>query len=223
MAANQGHGRCRPRLLPAAVPRLEGERGRRHHEGERCDSLLADLRSDAGSRTRPVGRPHRDRRLPRQSRHFRQGDRRLLRGVRRPERAGLCRLSHRRGDRTLAGPDRRVMPVRKGWMAIAGAVACVAVLGIVIAVTARGTVLDEGFLPSTLERTHTIERVYDEVLVDKAVTRVTNDLTSGLPAQASVTAAVGVNVRLVIPPDALRATIARLSADTVRWFRGDVD
>ena len=49
----------------------------------------AHLRLDAGAGPRPVRRPDRDRRLPGQGRPVRPVDHRLLRALRRPERAGL--------------------------------------------------------------------------------------------------------------------------------------
>ena len=64
--------------------------------------LRAGLRLDAGPRPRAVRRPDRDRRLPRQGRELRPGDRRLLRALRRPERARL-RHARRRGQ---IGPHR---------------------------------------------------------------------------------------------------------------------
>ena len=51
---------------------------------------------DARSRSRPLGRSDRDRRVPRQERRVRPIDHRLLRALRRPEREGLRGL--RRGD-----------------------------------------------------------------------------------------------------------------------------
>ena len=62
------------------------DRGRRPDRGGR---LREDLRLDARPRARPLGRPGRDRLLPRQRRHLRPGDRRVRRGLRRPERTRL--------------------------------------------------------------------------------------------------------------------------------------
>ena len=57
--------------------------------------LRRQLRLDARPRPRPLRRPDRDRRVPRQERRVRPVDHRLLRALRRPERAGLPGL-HRR-------------------------------------------------------------------------------------------------------------------------------
>ena len=60
------------------------------------------VRLDAGPRPCTIRRPDRDRRLPRQGRQLRSGDRRVLRALRRPERARL-RRARRRGE---VGPHR---------------------------------------------------------------------------------------------------------------------
>ena len=51
------------------------------------ERLRANLRRDSRPSPCPVGRPDRDRRLPRQGRHLRRGDRSVRRRLRRPERA----------------------------------------------------------------------------------------------------------------------------------------
>ena len=68
--------------------------------------LRAPMRMDARPRARPLRRPDRDHRVPGQRRRVRQGDRRLLRALRRPERARLRGL-HRRGPNGTTGSDRR--------------------------------------------------------------------------------------------------------------------
>ena len=90
--------------------------------------LRAGLRLDAGPSPRPVRRPDRDRLLPRQGRHVRPGDRRLLRALRRPERARLRRARrrgqvgpHRGGDGTSSrgrGPRSRSCSAASGNPAI---------------------------------------------------------------------------------------------------------
>ena len=63
-----------------------------------------------GPRPRPLGRPDRNRVLPRQGRHLRRGDRRLRGRIRGPERTRL-RGVHRRGEIGAAlRADRRVEP-----------------------------------------------------------------------------------------------------------------
>ena len=68
--------------------------------------LRRAVRMDARPGTRPIGRPDRDRGLPRQERRVRPVDHRLLRALRRPERAGLPGL-RRRGPVRQAGGRRR--------------------------------------------------------------------------------------------------------------------
>ena len=62
--------------------------------------LWRGMRLDARSRARALRGSHRDRRLPRQRRRVRPGDRRVLRGLRRPERTRSCRSAG--GDRVRA-------------------------------------------------------------------------------------------------------------------------
>ena len=74
----------------------------------RSHVVRPSMRVDAGSCPRALGRPGRDRRLSRQARQVRRGDRRLLPTLRRPERARLRGL--RRGDpvRAAGGGRRRL-------------------------------------------------------------------------------------------------------------------
>ncbi len=62
------------------------------------DVLRAPMRLDARTRARPVGRSRRDRRVPRQERHVRPVDHRLLRALRGSERPGLSRPSPTRSS-----------------------------------------------------------------------------------------------------------------------------
>ena len=64
------------------------------------------VRLDARPRPRPLRRPDRDRRLPRQVRHLRPGDRDLRRDLRRPERTRLRGTPGRRRLRPGQGRDR---------------------------------------------------------------------------------------------------------------------
>ncbi len=58
------------RLLPAPAARLEGVRRRGGHDARRHGAVGPDVRVDARPRARPLGRPGRDRGLPRQVRTF---------------------------------------------------------------------------------------------------------------------------------------------------------
>ena len=75
LAADHRDRRRDPRLLRAPVPRLEGQCRRRHHGRARRHPVLPHLRSHARPVPRPVGGPHRHRRLPRQGAGVRRGDR----------------------------------------------------------------------------------------------------------------------------------------------------
>ena len=69
-------------------------------------ALRTGLRLDARAGARPLGRPHRNRDVPRQGRHLRSSSCRLRRGVRRPERTRLrntCRSCERRPNRSEGG------------------------------------------------------------------------------------------------------------------------
>ena len=79
----------RPPLLLAPAARHEGLGAGRGDDAARAHVLRAHLRVDAGAGPRPVRRPGRHRRVPGRQRRVRQVDHRLLRAVRRPERAGL--------------------------------------------------------------------------------------------------------------------------------------
>ena len=78
-----------PVLLLAPAARHEGLGRRRGDDAARARLLRPPVRMDARPRARPIGRPDRDRRVPRQERRVRPVDHRLLRALRRPERAGL--------------------------------------------------------------------------------------------------------------------------------------
>ena len=98
-----------PVLAPA--PRHEGV-GRRGVDGARQPRVLrACVRMDAGAGARAVGRPGRDRRVPRQERRVRPVDHRLLRAVRGSERAGL-RGVRRGGPLRQIGGDRGHLTTR---------------------------------------------------------------------------------------------------------------
>ena len=97
-----GVGRWRAGLLRA--PALGREAIGRHRDPAAggAGDIRAGVRLDAGPSPCPIRRPDRDRRLPRQGRELRSGDRRVLGALRRPERARL-RRARRRGQ---VGPHR---------------------------------------------------------------------------------------------------------------------
>ena len=113
-----GHRRRGAGLLRAPALGREALGRDRDPAAAGAGDLRAGLRLDPGPGPRPLGRPDRDRRLPRQGRELRPGDRRLLRALRGPERARLRRPRrrrqvgpHRGGD----GPRLRGRLLRPRW------------------------------------------------------------------------------------------------------------
>ena len=74
--------------------------------------LRGRLRPDAGAGARPIGRPGRARRLPRQEGPVRPVDHRLLRTLRRPERTRLPGLRQRHSVRPARSPRQRLITIR---------------------------------------------------------------------------------------------------------------
>jgi uncharacterized protein (DUF2252 family) len=104
-------GKAEPPLLLAPAARHEGLRGRRAGETGRTHVLRADLRLDTGAGPRPVRGPGRHRRVPGRQRRARQIGHRLLRALRRPERAGLPAVRER-GRFREAGSGRGRLTIR---------------------------------------------------------------------------------------------------------------
>ncbi|MEU7578664.1 hypothetical protein AB0B50_13765 [Streptomyces sp. NPDC041068] len=103
---------------------------------------------------------------------------------------------------------------------LACAVLALSVLVLVLAGTARSTVLNRAYYQSVLDEQDAYERLYDEVLVDPATTRVTRDLLGRIPVpQAQVTA----NLKNVLPPATLRTLVDEQIGHAVGYLRGDED
>jgi hypothetical protein len=98
------------------------------------------------------------------------------------------------------------------------AITCLCAVAFVAATTVRTTVLRTRFYVSIADRTNTFERFYDDVLVDPDVAELAVGLTSSQPD--ALAAAVGVNVRLVLPPDTLRQLVTDQIEEFLRWFGG---
>lgn len=84
--------------------------------------------------------------------------------------------------------------------------------------TFQTTVLDEHWYAGALAHTHTYDRVYNEVLPDPKLARETTDLLAGLPVDRSL---VSANLRLVLPPATLHASINRIVRSLTRYLRGE--
>lgn len=114
----------------------------------------------------------------------------------------------------MEGPVRHPSPVRfLGW--------AVAVLSLTVLVTAavvRSTVLSPGFYGRVLDEERAYQRVYDEVLVDPHLAPVLRELLGRLPVpQSTVTS----NIKVVIPPETLRALGDRQIAEMIHYLEGD--
>ncbi|MBO1330396.1 hypothetical protein [Streptomyces sp. VRA16 Mangrove soil] len=106
---------------------------------------------------------------------------------------------------------------RRLLRAAAFVLAALATFCLVAAASLRATLLDPGFYASALDRERAYNRLYDEVLVDPRTAPVTRQLLAQLPIpEAQVTS----NIKLVLPPDTVRA-LARQQIDaTVGYLNG---
>ncbi|WP_237773213.1 MULTISPECIES: hypothetical protein [Streptomyces] len=122
-------------------------------------------------------------------------------------------------DDDAGAPDPVPPAGRRAWVPpVACAVLALSVLVLVLAGTARSTLLNRAYYQSVLDEQDAYERLYDEVLVDPATTRVTRDLLGRLPVpQAQVTA----NLKNVLPPATLRTLVDEQIGHAVGYLRGD--
>ncbi|MEU9247462.1 hypothetical protein [Streptomyces sp. NPDC048385] len=104
--------------------------------------------------------------------------------------------------------------------ALVRAVAVLSLTVLAAAAVMRSTVLDPGFYAKVLEEDRAYQRVYDEVLVGPQTAPVVRDLLGGLPVPVS---AVTANIKLVIPPETLRALADQQIASLVGYLEGDRD
>ncbi|MGW5739294.1 MULTISPECIES: hypothetical protein [Streptomyces] len=114
-------------------------------------------------------------------------------------------------ERAPSSRPRRLRPV--AW---AVAVLCTAVLA--TTATARHTVLSAGFHQSVLKEQRAYDRVYDEVLVDPQSLPVARDLLGRLPVPE---AALTSNLKIVLPPQTLRALADRQIEELTGYLRGE--
>ncbi|MFG2312111.1 hypothetical protein ACGFS9_26110 [Streptomyces sp. NPDC048566] len=102
-------------------------------------------------------------------------------------------------------------------------VRAVAVLSLTVlaaAAVVRSTVLDTGFYDRVLDEEHAYQRTYDEVLVGPQTAPVVRDLLGRLPVPASTVTA---NLKLVIPPETLRAMGDQQIAALIAYLEGRRD
>ncbi|MGW6022307.1 hypothetical protein [Streptomyces sp. NPDC055099] len=96
------------------------------------------------------------------------------------------------------------------------AVLCAAVLA--LTATARGTILSSDFHQGVLKDQDAYDRLYNEVLVDPQNLPVARDLLGRLPVPE---AAVTSNLKIVLPPETLRAMADRQIEEVTGYLRGD--
>ncbi|MZD08721.1 hypothetical protein GTW43_27115, partial [Streptomyces sp. SID5785] len=99
-------------------------------------------------------------------------------------------------------------------------VAVLATFTVVTTATLRATVLSPAFHAAVLDREHTYDRLYDEVLVDPVAAPVARDLLAGLPVpEAQVTS----NIKLVLPPATVRDLTRQQIDAVVGYLAGERD
>lgn len=108
-------------------------------------------------------------------------------------------------------------PGRAPWILL-GAGFVVAFTLAAVLFTLSNTALNADWYRDAVDSNNTYTRVYDRVLTEPEVARETRDLLAGLPIDHSIVAA---NIRLVLPPAALRATINRTLSAMVGYLRGN--
>ncbi|MFE6887417.1 PI-PLC domain-containing protein [Streptomyces sp. NPDC057694] len=95
--------------------------------------------------------------------------------------------------------------------------AVLATVCVILAAALRGTVLAPDFYASALDREHAYDRLYDQVLVDPRTAPATRQLLAQLPVpEAQVTS----NIKLVLPPDTVRALVRQQIDATVGYLNG---
>ncbi|WP_420037121.1 hypothetical protein ACN2WE_37250 [Streptomyces sp. cg28] len=88
---------------------------------------------------------------------------------------------------------------------------------VILAASLRGTVLAPDFYASALDREHAYDRLYDQILVDPRTAPTTRQLLAQLPVpEAQVTS----NIKLVLPPDTVRALVRQQIDATVGYLNG---
>ncbi|PAZ17157.1 hypothetical protein CLM62_04025 [Streptomyces sp. SA15] len=97
-------------------------------------------------------------------------------------------------------------------------VALVSLTALALGATLRSSMLDPDFYRRALDKERAYQRIYDEVLADPGSADLTRDLLGRLPVPES---AVTANLKLVIPPETLRAMGDRQIPEVVRYLRED--
>jgi hypothetical protein len=109
------------------------------------------------------------------------------------------------------------------WVRVTSAVVIAVTMVVGTAgLTARATLLKPAFVTQVVDQTQTVNRIYDEILVDPELLRLSDDLSAGQrQAIRTAKAAIGVNIRLVLPPDTVRQLLVEQIDAFVGWLNGD--
>jgi hypothetical protein len=108
------------------------------------------------------------------------------------------------------------VPRRARWILLVAGFVLAFMLASVL-FTLSNTALNANWYRHSVDNNNTYQRFYDQVLTDPVVARETRDLLAGLPIDHSLVAA---NIRLVLPPAALRASINRTLDTMVGYLHG---
>ncbi|GHB39427.1 membrane protein [Streptomyces viridiviolaceus] len=110
---------------------------------------------------------------------------------------------------------------RSAWVqVVAWSVAVLSLTVLATAAVVRSTVLDPEFYGRVLEDERAYQRFYDEVLVDPRSTPPARELLDRLPVpQSTITS----NLKVVVPPETLRALGDRQIAEVIHYLEGDRD
>jgi hypothetical protein len=101
---------------------------------------------------------------------------------------------------------------------VAALIAGLCVATLVVAGTARTTLLNPRYYQVVLDDEHAYDRLYDQVLVDPSAAKVTNDLLARLPVPE---ATVLSNLKIVLPPTTLRQLVGEQIGHALAYLRGD--
>jgi len=123
------------------------------------------------------------------------------------------------GAERSPGHDEKPAPRRAWWiLLITGFVLTFTLASVLL--TLRTTVLNSSYYRHSIDTNNSYQRLYDQVLTDPAVAREQRDLLAGLPIDHSL---VSANIRIVVPPAALQATVNRTLDSMIGYLRSNED